>query len=44
MKRSDDGIAVYSVGPDGNDDGGPVPPGEEAAEGNDDVGFVMANP
>ena len=44
MKRSDDGIAVYSVGPDGHDDGGPVPPGEEAAEGNDDVGFVMANP
>jgi len=42
MKRSDDGIAVYSVGPDGRDDGGPVPPGEEAAEGNDDVGFVMA--
>jgi hypothetical protein len=42
MKRSDDGIAVYSVGPDGHDDGGPVPPGEEAAEGNDDVGFVMA--
>lgn len=42
MKRSDDGIAVYSVGPDGHDDGGPVLPGEEAAEGNDDVGFVMA--
>jgi hypothetical protein len=41
MKRSDDGIAVYSVGPDGDDDGGPVPPGEEAAEGNDDVGLVM---
>jgi len=44
MKRSDDGIAVYSVGPDGHDDGGPVPPGEEAAEGNDDVGFVMTTP
>jgi hypothetical protein len=44
MKRSDDGIAVYSVGPDGHDDGGPVLPGEEAAEGNDDVGFVMTTP
>jgi hypothetical protein len=42
MKRSDDGVAVYSVGPDGHDDGGPVRPGEEAAEGNDDVGLVMA--
>jgi len=42
MKRSDAGIAVYSVGPDGHDDGGPVPPGEEAAEGNDDIGFMMA--
>ena len=42
MKRSDDGFAVYSVGPDGHDDGGPVPSGEEAAEGNDDVGLVMA--
>ena len=42
MKRSDDGIAVYSVGPDGRDDGGPAPLREEAEEGNDDVGLVMA--
>jgi hypothetical protein len=42
MKRSDAGIAVYSVGPDGHDDGGPAPPSEEAAEGNDDIGLVMA--
>jgi hypothetical protein len=42
MKRSDNGITVYSVGSDGHDDGGPVPPREEAPEGNDDVGLVMA--
>jgi hypothetical protein len=33
---------VYSVGPDGADDGGPAPLGEQAEEGNDDVGLVMA--
>jgi hypothetical protein len=44
MKRGDNGLSVYSIGPDGGDDGGPVLPGEEVAEGNDDVGFVMANP
>jgi len=42
MKRGDAGVMAYSVGPDGADDGGPVPLDEEAAEGNDDVGFVMA--
>jgi hypothetical protein len=42
MKRSDAGIAVYSVGPDSTDDGGPPPWREEAPEGNDDIGFVMA--
>jgi hypothetical protein len=42
MRRSDAGIAVYSVGPDGKDDGGPVPRDDEAEEGNDDVGLVMA--
>ncbi|MFM9009881.1 MAG: hypothetical protein ACKON8_03125 [Planctomycetota bacterium] len=42
MKRSDAGLVTYSVGPDGKDDGGPAPRGEEAEEGNDDVGFVMA--
>jgi hypothetical protein len=41
MKRGDDGIAVYSVGPDGGDDGGPPPLGEKAEEGNDDVGLMM---
>lgn len=42
MKRSDDRIVVYSVGPDGEDDGGPVAPGVQKVEGNDDVGLRMA--
>lgn len=42
MKRSDAGLAVYSVGPDGADDDGPPPRGTDAEEGNDDVGLVMA--
>jgi hypothetical protein len=41
-KRADDAWVVYSVGPDGEDDGGPVPDGEEVAEGNDDVGLWLA--
>jgi hypothetical protein len=41
-KRADDAWVVYSVGPDGEDDGGPVPDGVEAAEGNDDVGLRLA--
>jgi len=41
MKRADETLAVYSVGPDGEDDGGPPPRGEEADDGNDDVGFVI---
>lgn len=42
MLRTDDGIAVYSVGPNGEDDGGPTSPREDADAENDDVGFVMA--
>jgi hypothetical protein len=42
LKRSEAGLAVYSVGPDGEDDGGPPPADCETAEGNDDVGLVMA--
>jgi len=41
-KRADDAWVVYSVGPDGEDDGGPVPDGAEVAEGNDDVGLWLA--
>jgi hypothetical protein len=39
MKRTDDTVVVYSVGPDGEDDGGPV---DDWADGNDDVGLWMA--
>jgi hypothetical protein len=41
-KRGDDGWVVYSVGPDGEDDGGPVPAGADPSEGNDDVGLWLA--
>ena len=41
-KRADDGWVVYSVGPDGEDDGGPSPPDTEPVEGNDDVGLRLA--
>jgi hypothetical protein len=47
MKRSDDGLAVYSIGPDGHDDGGPLSwrdSSRETPEGNDDVGLVMTIP
>jgi hypothetical protein len=42
MKQIDDALLVYSVGPDGEDDGGPVAPGADKVEGNDDVGLRMA--
>lgn len=42
MKRGDAGLSVYSIGPDGGDDGGPPPWRDAAPEGNDDVGLLMA--
>ena len=42
MTRGDDAIVVYSVGPDGEDDGGPPRPGAGRADGNDDVGLWLA--
>ena len=42
MKQTDDALLVYSIGPDGEDDGGPVAPGADKVEGNDDVGLRMA--
>jgi hypothetical protein len=42
MTRTDDTLLVYSVGPDGEDDGGPVAPGADKVEGNDDIGLRMA--
>ncbi|MEI6241257.1 MAG: hypothetical protein WCR51_12780 [Planctomycetia bacterium] len=43
-KRADDMWLVWSVGPDGADDGGPPPAGADAEPGNDDVGLRMAVP
>jgi hypothetical protein len=40
---SQNGWIVYSVGPDGEDDGGPPPVDEKAPE-NDDVGLRLAAP
>ena len=42
MKRTDDALLVYSIGPDGEDDGGPVAPSADKVEGNDDLGLRMA--
>ena len=42
MKQTDDALLVYSIGPDGEDDGGPVAPGADKVEGNDDVGLRIA--
>ena len=43
MKRSDAGLSVYSIGPDGGDDGGPAPSGDDRVEdANDDIGLAMA--
>jgi type II secretory pathway pseudopilin PulG len=32
---------IYSVGPNGNDDGGPLPEGAEPTTNNDDIGLSM---
>jgi len=40
-KRSEGNLVVYSVGPDGEDDGGPAPAGA-GQQGNDDVGVRLA--
>jgi hypothetical protein len=37
----DGGWLVYSVGPDGEDDGGPAAEGTESEVGNDDVGLLL---
>ena len=41
-KRADDGWVVYSVGPDGEDDGGPPAASADRADGNDDEGLRLA--
>lgn len=40
-KRTDGSWLVYSVGPDGEDDGGPPSPGADRPNGNDDVGLAL---
>lgn len=40
-KRADGAIVVYSVGRNGQDDGGPPAPGEEPPQGNDDLGLRL---
>ncbi|MDA1038768.1 MAG: hypothetical protein O3A37_00555 [Planctomycetota bacterium] len=44
LKQTDTGLVIYSVGPDGEDDGGPAAPGTEPAAGNDDVGLRLRRP
>jgi hypothetical protein len=41
-KQADGFWTVYSVGPDGEDDGGPAAPGAEAKPDNDDIGLRLA--
>ncbi len=41
LKQTDDALLIYSVGPDGEDDGGPFLPGTEPAAGNDDIGLRL---
>jgi hypothetical protein len=41
-KREGDSHLVYSVGPDGEDDGGPPAPDADRSQANDDVGLRMA--
>ena len=39
--NKDDGVAIYSVGPNGKDDGGPGPELDEDQAKNDDVGIFL---
>lgn len=39
--NKDDGVAIYSVGPNGNDDGGPGPQKDKDQSKNDDVGIFL---
>ena len=39
--NKDDGVAIYSVGPNGKDDGGPVPEMDKDQPKNDDVGIFL---
>jgi hypothetical protein len=41
LKATPEEFLVWSVGPDGEDDGGPQPPDTEPDTGNDDIGLRM---
>lgn len=41
LKATPEELLIWSVGPDGNDDGGPQKDGEEHDTGNDDIGLRM---
>lgn len=41
LTQTDGGLVIYSVGPDGEDAGGPVAPGTETGAANDDVGLRL---
>jgi len=41
LKTTPEALLVWSVGPDGEDDGGPQPPDAEHDAGNDDIGLRM---
>jgi hypothetical protein len=41
QKATPEEFLVWSVGPDGEDDGGPQPPDAEHDAGNDDIGLRM---
>lgn len=41
LRRTDTDWTVYSVGPDSEDDGGPVRANVENPGGNDDIGVPM---
>ena len=41
LKATPEECVVWSVGPDGEDDGGPQPPDAEPDTGNDDIGLRM---
>ena len=41
LKATSEELLIWSVGPDGEDDGGPQPPDAEHDAGNDDIGLRM---
>jgi len=41
LKATPEELLIWSVGPDGEDDGGPQPPDAEPDTGNDDIGLRM---